>query len=208
MNDPKFILHYFELIKDYHELKYNEHSFVLFHYPVVDWNGKFHGTIQLYGHIHAKESAFLQEQFGRCYHVGIDSNNYAPISIDEVIARMEHVDRVGFIDDLYQDAKVNVWHQVVVMTKILKNRSKEAITLKPGCIHRGDFGMKQFCYECYSEQEVIIVRKKEVFLVKGEPIKVVSDVMICTVCGEEIFNKEFDGKNMARVYQKFRNKHN
>jgi len=68
--------------------------------------------------------------------------------------------------------------------------------------------MKQFCYECDSEQEVIILSKKEVFKVKGEPIEVVSDVMACSVCGEEIFDKELDEKNMARVYQEFRNKHN
>lgn len=68
--------------------------------------------------------------------------------------------------------------------------------------------MKQFCYECNNEQDVIVVSKKEVFKVKGEPIEVVSDVMTCTVCGEEIFNRELDEKNMARVYQEFRNKHN
>lgn len=68
--------------------------------------------------------------------------------------------------------------------------------------------MNQFCYECNSDQEVIVVRKKEVFSVKGEPIEVVSDVMTCTVCGEEIFDKELDEKNLARVYQEFRNKHN
>jgi len=68
--------------------------------------------------------------------------------------------------------------------------------------------MKQFCYKCDSEQKVIVVSKKESFKVKGEPIEVVSDIMTCSVCGEEIFNKELDEKNMARVYQEFRNKHN
>ena len=68
--------------------------------------------------------------------------------------------------------------------------------------------MKQFCYECDKEQEVTIEKKKEVFPVKGDPIEVVSDVITCTVCGEEIFDITLDEQNLARAYQEFRNKHN
>ncbi|MDA8222505.1 YgiT-type zinc finger protein [Desulfosporosinus sp.] len=63
--------------------------------------------------------------------------------------------------------------------------------------------MKEFCYECDSEQEVTVESKKEFFTIKEKVIEVVSDIMTCTVCGEEIFNKELDEKNMARVYQKY-----
>ena len=68
--------------------------------------------------------------------------------------------------------------------------------------------MKRFCFECKDEQDVKVVRKKEVFPVMGDPIEVVSDVMTCFVCGEEIFDETLDEKNIARVYQEYRNKHN
>lgn len=68
--------------------------------------------------------------------------------------------------------------------------------------------MKRYCLECKNDQDVKIVRKKEVFPVKGDPIEVISDVVTCTVCGEEIFDEVYDEQNLARAYQEFRNKHN
>ena len=35
-----------------HELKYAGHTFVLFHYPIAQWNGFYHGAIHLHGHQH------------------------------------------------------------------------------------------------------------------------------------------------------------
>ena len=105
LKDQKFQKHFFELITDYHELKYNGHFFVLCHYPLFEWKHKYRGAIHLYGHIHAKDSAILQEQFGRCLNIGVDSNDYAPISADEVIKRMETVPRFGLIDKLLRERK-------------------------------------------------------------------------------------------------------
>ena len=68
--------------------------------------------------------------------------------------------------------------------------------------------MKRFCYECNCEQDVTVVRKPEVFPVKGEPIEVISDVVTCDVCGEEIFDESLDEANLARAYQEYRHKHN
>lgn len=110
LRDPKFQKHYFELITDYHELKYNGHFVVLCHYPLFEWKMKYRGAIHLYGHIHAKDSAFLQEQFGHCFHVGVDSNDYAPVSAEEIITCMEQVSRLGFVDELFRERK-ETWGQ-------------------------------------------------------------------------------------------------
>lgn len=68
--------------------------------------------------------------------------------------------------------------------------------------------MRKYCFECENEQDVNIVRKKEVFPVKGDSIEVISDIVTCTVCGEEIFDEVYDEQNLARAYQEYRNKHN
>lgn len=68
--------------------------------------------------------------------------------------------------------------------------------------------MKHFCYQCDCDQDAVVISKRETFKVKGEPIEVVSDVLICSVCHKEIFNEELDGKNLERAYVEYRNKHN
>lgn len=37
---------------NYHEFKYLDKTFVLFHYPIESWNKQYHGSIHLYGHVH------------------------------------------------------------------------------------------------------------------------------------------------------------
>jgi len=67
--------------------------------------------------------------------------------------------------------------------------------------------MKHFCYQCDCEQDAIVISKRETFPVKGELIEVVSDVLTCSVCHEELFDEELDGKNLVRAYTEYRNKH-
>lgn len=68
--------------------------------------------------------------------------------------------------------------------------------------------MKHFCYQCDCERDMIIISKLETFKVKGELVEVMSDVLTCTVCHEEMFEEDLDGKNLERAYVEYRNKHN
>lgn len=61
-------------------LKYQDKEFVLFHYPIEDWNKKFHGAIHLHGHSHGTCSKMSNR-----IDVGVDCWNYAPVSIDTII---------------------------------------------------------------------------------------------------------------------------
>jgi len=67
--------------------------------------------------------------------------------------------------------------------------------------------MIKFCYNCDSEQEVNIIHKKETFPVRGEPIEVYSDVLVCSVCQEELFDPELDEANLERAFNEYRGKH-
>lgn len=77
----------FEWIKDYHELTYENQRFVLFHYPIKEWNHYFRGAIHLHGHQHNHEDYNLMnlEKGLRMYDVGVDANLMAPVSIEEII---------------------------------------------------------------------------------------------------------------------------
>jgi len=72
----------FEWIKDYYELKYNKQRFILFHYPIESWNGRWRGTIHLHGHTHNRENPII---LPNRYNVGIDVNNLFPISIENIV---------------------------------------------------------------------------------------------------------------------------
>lgn len=78
-------------VYDMYNLKYDKKLFVLCHYPMREWLNKEHGSIHLYGHVHGSEhrNGFLNEK--NSYHVGVDTNNLMPISIEEVINNVRSV---------------------------------------------------------------------------------------------------------------------
>ena len=82
----------FAWIKPYYVLCHEKRKFVLFHYPILEWQGFFGNAIHLYGHVHnsAKEPAQrarLDVLGPRALNVGVDVNDFFPLSINEVIRR-------------------------------------------------------------------------------------------------------------------------
>lgn len=91
----------FDEVMSYKEINYQKRKLVLFHYPIVDneWNGGYgHGkemgkknrknaSIMLHGHIHSKGPHYNRENRRKDifkYDVGVDANDYKPVSIDEI----------------------------------------------------------------------------------------------------------------------------
>lgn len=86
LNDKKFEHHHFEWIKNYYVLKYNKRKFVLFHYPILEWDGYYKRSIHLYGHVHNNKVDFFNGILGiNAVNVGVDMIGYKPISIDKII---------------------------------------------------------------------------------------------------------------------------
>ncbi len=76
-------------------LKIDRQKIVLSHYPMVDWQGMSHGGWHLHGHIHSCGSAYNEfncKQGLLRYDVGVDANDYAPVSLDELKAWFTQVD--------------------------------------------------------------------------------------------------------------------
>lgn len=74
----------FELITDYLQIKYQGIIISLMHYPILSFDGMYkdEGYIHLFGHIHSTPDYKLPRH---SYHIGVDVNNYKPVSIDKCI---------------------------------------------------------------------------------------------------------------------------
>ena len=81
----------FVSVQDYLEIVYSNTLFILSHYPMVEWNGYYKGSIMLHGHQHnhADYNAANRKKGLRRYDVGVDANHMAPVSAEEIIRWQE-----------------------------------------------------------------------------------------------------------------------
>jgi calcineurin-like phosphoesterase family protein len=89
----KYFNNRFEWIKDYAEMEYvfeNTHyHLVMMHFPIWSWNRRFHKAFHLHGHCHFKDPLFNEfDKNGLSMDVGVDGNNFTPISIEDVITKI------------------------------------------------------------------------------------------------------------------------
>ena len=76
----------FEDARDYLELSIEKRLVVCSHYPLLEWNAFYRGSWHLHGHVHGRCSHFSH----RVMDVGVDANNYAPVSWGDVVKRLEN----------------------------------------------------------------------------------------------------------------------
>jgi calcineurin-like phosphoesterase family protein len=73
-------------------INYAGMRFVLCHYPMMSWPGSGHGSILLFGHVHnslSAESAIFEYAKNRpMFNVGVDVNDYKPVSADDILKKM------------------------------------------------------------------------------------------------------------------------
>ena len=81
-------------IKD-HEWK----TFILSHRPILCWEGSNDGSVMLYGHVHTctnpdvgetLDSELVKFMPKNSWDVGVDNNNYTPISVHEVLEKINN----------------------------------------------------------------------------------------------------------------------
>lgn len=89
----KEVLREFGEVVDYKKVNYQGKKFILFHYPILEWDSKHHGSIHCYGHLHQNT---VPEKYGlgKAMNVGWDAIGKI-IHFDEVIEIMENIP-VGF----------------------------------------------------------------------------------------------------------------
>ena len=86
LQDESFNKNLFVSMKNYAKLNIDTQKIILFHYPMIDWDCKFYGSIHLYGHIHNNPTDIDMTQIKNAYNVGVDVRNYEPVTLKEIIS--------------------------------------------------------------------------------------------------------------------------
>lgn len=60
---------------------------VVCHYPMRSWPRSYHGSWQFYGHVHGRIGSFPNQ-----YEIGVDTNEFTPISFEEIRKRIKIVE--------------------------------------------------------------------------------------------------------------------
>lgn len=84
--DKRYDSSLFEGIYDFLEIAVHGVNISLMYYPMMSWPKSRHGSIHLHGHIHSKGDYNLQQKEEGIlrYDVGVNANNFFPVSIAEV----------------------------------------------------------------------------------------------------------------------------
>ena len=81
----------FEWVKDYHVLRTEGRRLVLFHFPILEWDQFYRGALHLYSHVHngEKSAERLAVLTGPAFNVGVDVNDFKPVSIEAILSLAE-----------------------------------------------------------------------------------------------------------------------
>lgn len=75
----------------YHEESLSQRKFILCHYPFLEWNHFYRGSYHLHGHQHNSKE-YNEDNIKnniRRYDVGVDANNFTPVSVEKIIKSFE-----------------------------------------------------------------------------------------------------------------------
>lgn len=87
-HDKNYDKSLFVEIADFLEIHIDGISISLMHYPMLSWPKSHHGSVHLHGHMH-NEAIYNEENRDAGilrYDVGVDANNYLPVSWQQIRA--------------------------------------------------------------------------------------------------------------------------
>lgn len=87
---------FFQWYEGIYELKIGSEKIVCCHYPLLDWNGSFHGRPHVFGHVHSGPKKAFRHQ-PNSYDVGVDNNNFTPIVYEDLMKKFEESKKLPYI---------------------------------------------------------------------------------------------------------------
>lgn len=78
---------YFVEINNYLVVKDRGHRIVLFHYPLLEWDGYYYGTWHIFGHIHNHPSLTSEriKVLDKALNCGADILGFQPVNFDDLV---------------------------------------------------------------------------------------------------------------------------
>lgn len=78
---------YFIQVSDYAVVKDDNHRLVLFHYPLLEWDGYYYGSWHIFGHIHNHISLTQHRvsKLPKALNCGVDVTGFQPVTFDELV---------------------------------------------------------------------------------------------------------------------------
>jgi len=74
--------------RQYAEVTDGPFTIVLFHYPIVSWNGMFRGTFHFYGHVHTETLDYMPLDWrARAFNVSVEQLDYTPQTAEQIIMK-------------------------------------------------------------------------------------------------------------------------
>lgn len=86
---------WFASIQEYLCIEDEGRKVVLFHYPILEWDGYFRGSYHIYGHIHNSDGNYANQIMGQvknAFNAGVDVNDFTPQTLSQLISRNEFHD--------------------------------------------------------------------------------------------------------------------
>lgn len=79
----------FASVNDYLIIDDEGRKVVLFHYPIVEWDGYFRGAYHIYGHIHNSDNTAnrIMGNIPNAFNAGVDLNDFTPQTLSQLIGR-------------------------------------------------------------------------------------------------------------------------
>ena len=119
---------YFKQITQIKEFKYKDESgetfcFEMCHYPMVTWNRKEHGTIQLHGHSHGACDGFNERNPDLRVDVGLDGRlaNYRFLTPDDILIyffqKAYTRDFNQYVQTIRQYGRKNIFGKIAILLK-------------------------------------------------------------------------------------------
>lgn len=86
--EEKDLHHYFVDIRDYMVIRDGHHRIVLFHYPMLEWDGYYYGSWHVFGHIHNHPSLTQEKikDLPKALNCGADIVGFCPRTFDELVS--------------------------------------------------------------------------------------------------------------------------
>lgn len=90
-DDAESLAHYrkeglFDEITTYAKTEEGDKEIIVFHYPIMDWENRQHGSVLIYGHIHNKDLPEIKDYYKDkpCYNCGADVVGFTPRTLEEL----------------------------------------------------------------------------------------------------------------------------